>query len=64
MVDQNGIPIPGIVRYKDKTSVKIGLAVGAGVELYRGVALSARFTTVDISGVTYGALETSLSCRF
>jgi len=63
-IDQNGIPIPGIVRYKDKTSVKIGLAVGAGVELCRGLDLSARFTTVDIFGVTFGALETSLSYRF
>jgi len=63
-IDQNGIPIPAIVRYKDKTSVKIGLAVGAGIELYQGLALSARFTTVDIFGVTFGTLETSLSYRF
>jgi hypothetical protein len=38
--------------------------VGAGVELCRGLDLSARFTTVDIFGVTFGALETSLSYRF
>jgi hypothetical protein len=63
-IDQNGIPIPGIVRYKERTSVKLGLALGAGLELYPGLALSERFTTVNILGTTFGALETSLSYRF
>jgi len=63
-VDQNGIPIRGIIRYKDKTSVKIGLAVGVSVDLWRGLALAGRYTTVNIDGVTFATLETSISCRF
>lgn len=63
-IDQNGIPIPGIIRYKDRTSVKLGLALGLGFELYRGLALSERYTTVNIFGTTFAALETSLSYRF
>jgi hypothetical protein len=63
-VDQNGLPIPGIIRYKDKTSVKIALAVGVNVDLWRGLALTGRYTTVDINGVTFATLETSLSYRF
>ncbi|MDR3670513.1 MAG: outer membrane beta-barrel protein [Holophaga sp.] len=64
LIDQNGIPIPGVIRYKDKTSFKLGLAVGVGFEIYRGLALSERFTTANILGTTFGTLETSLSYRF
>jgi opacity protein-like surface antigen len=63
-VDQNGIPIAGILRYKDKTSFKLGLAVGVGFEIYRGLALTERYTTFDVNGTTLATLETSLSYRF
>ncbi len=63
-LDQNGIPIPGIQRVKQKTPVKLGLAVGLGVELYRGLAIAERYTTVNIQGTAFGTLETSLSYRF
>lgn len=63
-VDQNGIPIPGIIRAKDKTSLRIGLAVGLGLDLWRGLALAGRYTTLNIDGFTFGTLETSLSYRF
>jgi hypothetical protein len=61
---QNGVPVPGIIRTKQKTSFKLGLAVGLGVELHQGLALSGRFTTIDINGTTFATLETSLSYRF
>jgi len=38
--------------------------VGLGVELHQGLALSGRFTTIDINGTTFATLETSLSYRF
>ena len=63
-VDQNGIPTPGIIRAKDKTSLKLGLAVGLGVDLWHGLALTGRYTAVDIDGFTFATLETSLSYRF
>lgn len=64
LIDQNGLPVSGITRVKRKTPVKLGLSVGAGFELYRGLALSERFTTASIEGTTFGTLETSLSYRF
>jgi hypothetical protein len=63
-VNQNGIPIPGIIRYKDKTPVKLGLAVGISFELWQGLVLAERYTSADINGTTFGTLETSLSYRF
>ena len=63
-VDQNGLPILGFKRYKDKTSFKLGLAVGLGCELCRGLALTERYTTFDVNGLTLATLETSLSYRF
>ena len=63
-VNQNGIPFTGIVRYKDKTPIGLGLALGVGVEIWRGLALTERYTTADIDGTTFATWETSLSYRF
>jgi len=64
LIDQNGLPVPGITRVKEKTSIKVGLALGVAFELRRGLALAERFTSVNIDGTTLGTLETSLSYRF
>jgi hypothetical protein len=63
-VDVNGIPTPGINRVKTKTSVKMGVALGFGYDFTSHLSLSERFTTLDIDGNTFGALETALSYRF
>ena len=63
-IDQNGIPIPSVIRAKDKTSMKLGLALGLGVAFGRGLALTERYTTVTINGFTFAAWETGLSYRF
>jgi hypothetical protein len=64
VLDQYGNPLPGVVRTKNKTSVKVGMDVGVGVEIVRGLDLAERFTTVNIDGFTLGNWETSLSYRF
>jgi opacity protein-like surface antigen len=64
LVDANGIPLPGITRRKDRTSVKMGLALGLGVEITGNLALTGRYTTVNIDGTTFATLETGLSYRF
>jgi opacity protein-like surface antigen len=63
-VDANGVTVPGITRRKDKTSFKLGLAVGLGFDLTPSLALSGRYTTVNIDGITLATLETGLSYRF
>ena len=62
--DANGNPVTGVERQKNKTPFKLGVAVGAGVEIARGLCLAGRFTSVNIDGVTLGTFETSLSYRF
>ena len=64
LTDQNGLPIGGIRRYKDKTPFRLGLAVGLGFELYRGMTLTERYTAVNINGATLATFETGLSFRF
>lgn len=64
LTDQNGLPVGGIRRYKDKTPVKLGLALGLGFDLSRGMTLTERYTAVDINGATLAAWETGLGFRF
>ena len=64
LMDQNGIGVNGIVRFKGKTSLKLGLAAGVGYDFDDHWVLGGRFTTIDIDGVTLATLETSLSYRF
>ncbi len=64
VVNANGIPLPGIVDTKQKTSIKLGLAVGLGFRINDHLALSGRYTTVGIDGVTFATLETGISYRF
>ena len=62
--DQNGIESAGIVRFKSKTSLKLGLAAGFGCAFDSHWTLAERFTTIDIDGVTLATAETALSYRF
>jgi hypothetical protein len=64
LIDQNGLPVTGITRVQRNTPLKLGLAVGVGFELLRGLTLAERFTTADIEGTSFATLETSLSYRF
>jgi len=52
------------VRTKEKTSFKFGLAGGLGYQVTSGCALTLRYTTANLSGVTLGALEGGLGYRF
>lgn len=63
-LDANGIPIPGVIEQKSKTSTKCGLAVGAGYDFQGRVALTVRYTMVPTDGSTLATVETGLSFRF
>jgi hypothetical protein len=73
-VDQNGVPLPGIVRIKAKTSVKMGLTLGAGYEFSPSFSLYTRYsyTTLDrtalegfaLDRTSLASLQTGLSVRF
>ena len=64
LVDANGQPLPGTVRIKDRTSVKVGLSAGVGLQFCRASALTLRYTTANLTGVTLATLETGLEIRF
>ena len=60
-IDQNGIPIPGIIRHKDKTQVRLGLSLGVGFEIRPGLALAERCTFAAIGGLTFATLDKRIS---
>ena len=49
---------------KQKTSMKLGFAAGAGYRFTDALAFSVRYTTTNLSGVTLATLEGGLEYRF
>lgn len=64
LVDANGIPVPGTVERKDRTSFKLGLAGGAGYALSERLTLTMRYTATNLGGITLATLEGGLDYRF
>ena len=63
-VDQNGIPIPGLIQAKVKTSLKLAGVVGAGYQLSPHWTASARYTLMPIDGALLATLAVGAGVRF
>jgi hypothetical protein len=63
-LDANGIKVAGVVESKVKTSTKLAMTVGLGLDFDRTWGLGVRYTQMPIDGTTLGSLETNLSVRF
>ena len=63
-LDANGKPLPGLVRFKDKTPVKVGLSAGLGFQFCHASAVTVRYATANLGGVTLATLEGGLEVRF
>jgi hypothetical protein len=54
----------GRIWAKEKTSMKLGLAAGAGFRLSSRCSASIRYATANLGGVTLATLEGGLDFRF
>jgi hypothetical protein len=63
-VDANGITVAGVQESKLKSSTKLAVTVGLGLDFDRTWGLGMRYTHMPIDGTTLGSLETNLSVRF
>jgi hypothetical protein len=59
-----GRPVDQNVRSAETTPIKLGLAVGAGVDLGKDWAFTLRYTHLALEGGNFATLEPSLSYRF
>jgi hypothetical protein len=64
VTDASGQVVAQTVRRTDSTPFKLGLSVGAGVDLHKNVTLTLRYSHVPLPGLTLATLETGLSYRF
>jgi hypothetical protein len=62
--DASGQVAVQTVRRTDSTPFKLGLSVGAGVNLHRDVTLTLRYSHVGLPGLNLDAVETWLAYRF
>jgi hypothetical protein len=59
-----GRPVDQNVRSAETTPIKLGLAVGAGVDLGKDWVFTLRYTHLALEGGNFATLEPSLSYRF
>jgi hypothetical protein len=64
LVDANGVPVPGTVTDKDRTSFKFGLSGGVGFAFGQHLALTVTYRSLNLTGVTLATLEGGLEYRF